>query len=83
MVDLTVPARARLRGTVHLPTPGGYYGSRYDGQGWRGWYCWYGWWYGDSRVQVGGEVLAYREYMPVYSYAPGRRPGASTRRCCG
>ena len=74
MVDLTVPARARLRGTVRLPTSEGYYGSRYDGQSWGGWNFCYGCWDGDSRVQVGGDVLAYREYIPGYSYAPGEAP---------
>ena len=74
VVDLTVPAQARLRGTVRLPTPEGYYGYGYDGYGWGGWYGWYGWWDGDSMVQVGGDVLAYREYMPRYSYTPGEAP---------
>jgi hypothetical protein len=64
VVDLTVPASARLRGTVRLPTPEGYYGYGYDG--WGGWYGWYGWWDGETMVQAGGDVLAYREYLPRY-----------------
>ena len=69
VADLTDPAHARLRGSTRLPVPEGYgYGYGYYGD--FGWYGWYGWWEGDTMVQVGGDVLAYREYFPRYSYDP-------------
>lgn len=75
VVDLTVPRMARLRGTLRLPTPEGAYGyGDYGWYGYYGWYGWYGWWDGDSMVQVGSDVLAYREYLPRYEFGTDGRP---------
>jgi hypothetical protein len=52
---------ATLRGKIRLPN---------DNWGWygRGWYgfWWYDWWWGDEVVQVGGDVLAFRRWQPVF-----------------
>jgi hypothetical protein len=70
VVDFSSGA-AVLRGKVELPDMGGYY---YGGMGFRG--CFMGdWYYGDDAVQVGGDVIAFRRWSPVYwsngSYADG------------
>jgi hypothetical protein len=54
------------RGTVTLPTlPYSYY----DGWGWDGfWY--YDWYDGADVVQVGADALAFRRWLPEYSYDP-------------
>lgn len=50
-----------LRGVVQLPgDPWGWYGW-----GWEG-FWWYDWWWGREAVQVGGDVLAFRRWEPVY-----------------
>jgi hypothetical protein len=60
VVDLTGGGVA-LRGKIQLPTdPWGWYGW-----GWWG-FWWYDWWWGDEVAQVGGDVLAFRRWEPVY-----------------
>ncbi|GAC1554729.1 MAG: hypothetical protein NVS3B10_16020 [Polyangiales bacterium] len=65
IVDLS-SGTAKLRGKVTLPTIDGYW----YGWGW-GWYgCWYWDWFdGDSVVQVDGDALAFRRWIPG-SYGP-------------
>jgi hypothetical protein len=59
VVDLS--SGATLRGKIQLPNDKwGYFGS-----GWYG-FWWYDWWWGDEVVQVGGDVLAFRRWQPVY-----------------
>jgi hypothetical protein len=70
VVDFSSGA-AVLRGKIELPDMGGY---SYGGMGFRG--CFVGdWYYGDDAVQVGGDVIAFRRWTPVYwsngSYADG------------
>jgi hypothetical protein len=57
---------AVLRGTATLPVlPYSYY----NGWGWEGfWY--YDWYDGANVVQVGGDALAFRRWLPQYSYDP-------------
>jgi hypothetical protein len=60
IVDLSSGA-PRLRGKIQLPSdPWGSYGW-----GWEG-FWWYDWWGGDEVAQVGGNVLAFRRWQPVY-----------------
>jgi hypothetical protein len=51
-----------LRGKVDLPDLGNYY---YGGPGFRGCFA-YDWYYGEDAVQVGGDVLAFRRWMPQF-----------------
>ncbi len=53
---------AKLRGKIALPDFGAYW---YGGWGFRGCYMW-DWYGGDDIVQVGGDVLAFRRWMPQY-----------------
>lgn len=60
VVDLA-NGTAALRGKIQLPAdPWGWYGW-----GWYG-FWWYDWWWGDEVAQVGGDVLAFRRWEPVY-----------------
>jgi hypothetical protein len=60
VVDLS-GGTAVLRGKIQLPA---------DRWGWYGWgwggFWWYDWWSGDDVVQVGGDVLAFRRWVPSY-----------------
>jgi hypothetical protein len=60
IVDLSSGAPV-LRGKIQLPT---------DRWGWYGWgwfgFWWYDWWGGDEVAQVGGDVLAFRRWEPVF-----------------
>src|SRR6185295_14029468 len=60
VVDLA-NGTAVARGKLQLPT---------DEAGWYGWgwggYWWYDWWGGNDIVQVGGDVLAIRRWVPRY-----------------
>lgn len=50
-----------LRGKLQLPAdPWGWYGWGWWGFGWSDW------WWGDEVAQVGGDVLAFRRWEPVY-----------------
>lgn len=65
VVDLS-SGTAVLRGKVQLPAdPWGWYGW-----GWGG-FWWYDWWSGDDVVQVGGDVLAFRRWVPSYDAKGG------------
>jgi len=60
VVDLSNGA-ATARGKIRLPNDNwGWYG-----RGWWG-FWWYDWWWGDEVVQVGGDVLAFRRWQPVF-----------------
>ena len=64
VVDLS-DHTARLRGKVSLPTiDGGWYGWDW---GWYGCY-WWDWFDGDSAVQVQGDTLAFRRWIPGSYY---------------
>jgi hypothetical protein len=70
VVDLSSGAPV-LRGKLQLPSnPRGWY----DG-GWGG-FWWFDWWWGNEVVQVGGDVLAFRRWAPIYDgngrYLDGR-----------
>jgi hypothetical protein len=60
VVDLASGSVA-LRGKIQLPP---------DRWGWYGWgwwgFWWYDWWWGDEVAQVGGDVLAFRRWEPIY-----------------
>ncbi|HSS02078.1 MAG TPA: beta-propeller domain-containing protein, partial [Kofleriaceae bacterium] len=60
VVDLS-GATPTVRGKLRLP------GGNGLGGGW-GWYgfWWYDWWWGDEVVQVGGDVLAFRRWQPIF-----------------
>jgi hypothetical protein len=62
----TAGGQAKLRGKVALPD----IGAGYYGWGW-GWYgCgMYDWYYGADVVQVGGDKLAFRRWLPQYDAA--------------
>jgi len=59
VVDLS-SGTAVLRGKVSLPSDPGWYGW-----GWGG-FWWYDWWSGNDVVQVAGDVLAFRRWVPSY-----------------
>lgn len=72
IVDLSSGAPVK-RGKVQLPV---------DAWGWYGWgwwgFWWYDWWWGDEVVQVGGDVLAFRRWEPVFD-AGGKYLDANSR----
>ena len=72
VVDLS-SGRAVLRGKIALPDLGPYWYGYYYG-GFYGCYVW-DWYFGSDVVQVGGDVLAFRRWMPQYwpdgQYADG------------
>ncbi|MBC7977948.1 MAG: beta-propeller domain-containing protein, partial [Myxococcales bacterium] len=72
IVDLSNGA-AVLRGKIQLPIDswGGY------GWGWFGCY-WYDWWGGDEVVQVGGDALAFRRWVPSFN-ANGSRVATESK----
>ncbi len=63
VVDLS-NGGAALRGKVQLPVDTS--GYSYWGWGWGGCY-WYDWYEGADAVQVQGNALAFRRWMPVYN----------------
>jgi hypothetical protein len=73
VVDLS-GGKATLRGKVALPIVDGYSGYGWWGWGW--WGCWYYDWYdGDDVVQVNGDALAFRRWIP--GYGPDGKPSWS------
>ena len=65
VVDLSA-GKATVKGKVSLPTVDGY-SSYYGWYGWGWWGCWYYDWYdGDNVVQVDGDALAFRRWIPSY-----------------
>ncbi len=51
------------RGKVDMPDAVGYW---YGGWGWYGCYAW-NWYYGADVVQIGGDALAFRRWLPQYA----------------
>ena len=51
------------RGKVDMPDAVGYW---YSGWGWYGCYAW-NWYYGPDVVQIGGDALAFRRWLPQYA----------------
>ncbi len=62
-----------LRGKLQLPS---------DRWGWYGWgwggFWYYDWWWGDEVIQVGGDALAFRRWVPIYDNQ-GKYVGANSK----